>query len=85
MNGTTDTPRPATGVQPPEKVVIRVVRNGRVEVFDNHQLSGDVDVALRTVVDYFEANVGTVLSVHGTSPPRRLFKSAVEAWEAGVR
>ena len=80
MNCTADTQRTATGVQPPEKVVIRVVRNGSVEVFKR-----DLDRPLDALVDYYEGHVGTVLTVHGTTPPRRLHKALVEAWDLGVQ
>jgi hypothetical protein len=80
MNGTTDTQPAARGVQPPEKVVIRVARRGTVEVFEHA-----FDRPLDALVDLYEGEVGTVLTVHGTTPPRRLHKALIEAWEAGVR
>ena len=63
-----------------EKVIIRVAQRGTVAVFEH-----TLDRPLVALVDYFEGDVGTVLSIEGTTPPRRLYKAMVEAWEAGVR
>lgn len=63
-------------------VKISVVQQGKVVDFA-HDLIDDSRPVLETVVDHFEAQIGTVLEIHDLNG-QRLYKSAVEPHEAGV-
>ena len=64
------------------QVSVRVFVRGTIQSFAR-QLTGDIDLAVRELVDYYEGQVGTVLTVYASD--KRLYKGVAEAWELGVR
>jgi hypothetical protein len=63
-------------------IEVRVARSGsqiQIETF-RHTVPDETSKSLIDAVDYFEGQVGTVLTIH-TLSGRRLYKSMVEAWD----
>jgi hypothetical protein len=69
---------PRTVTLPVRNVTVDAVVRNRIERFSRTIQCGEQ--ALRDLVDLFEGQVGTVLSVSDDSG-KILFRSAVEAWE----
>ena len=76
----TTEPRPVT--LQTINVTVEVVLRRRIETFRRTINSGEQ--ALRDLVDYFEGDVGTVLSIQDDSG-KTLFRAGFEPWEAGVQ
>ncbi len=64
------------------QVEVRVVHNRRVETFER-TLDNDQKPTVETLIDTFEGQIGTVLSVR-TVGGVYLFRAAVNQWEAGA-
>lgn len=73
------TDEPRTVALPLRNVTVQAVVRNLCQDFKRTIPSSEQ--ALRDLVDYFEGQVGTVLSVKDDDTGQMLFRSAYEAWE----